>query len=84
MIEPYDIAQSMSKKGNCWDNAVAENFFKIIKSELVMHKQFYSFFQAKIAIVEFIEIWYNRKRRHSYLGYLSPADFGIKYYKNKA
>ncbi|WP_394367640.1 IS3 family transposase [Labilibaculum euxinus] len=42
------------------------------------------FFQAKIAIVEFIEIWYNRKRRHSYLDYISPLDFGIKYYKNVA
>ena len=84
LIKPYDIVQSMSRKGNCWDNAVAENFFKIIKSELVMHKQFHSFLHAKIAIVEFIEIWYNRKRRHSYLGYLSPVDFGIKYYKNVA
>lgn len=74
------IIQSMSRKGNCWDNAVAECFFKIIKSELIDHKYYYSHFQAKIDIVEFIEVWYNKKRKHSTLGYLSPVDYEkIKY-----
>lgn len=74
------IIQSMSRKGNCWDNAVAECFFKIIKSELIDHRYYYSHFQAKIEIVEFIEIWYNKKRIHSALGYLTPDNYGkIKY-----
>jgi putative transposase len=69
------IRQSMSRKANCWDNAVAENFFKILKSELVDHSRFYSSLQAKNALFDFIEIWYNRKRKHTYLGYKSPVEF---------
>ena len=71
----------MSRKGNCWDNVVAENFFKILKSELIYHRYYLNFWYAKNEIFEFVEIWYNRKRRHSYLGYLTPIEFGIKYYK---
>lgn len=70
------VKQSMSRKGNCWDNAVAENFFKIIKSELIYHKRYISQQQARIEVFEFIEIWYNRKRRHSYLGYKTPEEYG--------
>ena len=69
----------MSRKGDCWDNAVAEAFFKILKSEMVNH---YSFPFVRIAqqkIFEFIEGWYNRERQHAYLGYLSPYEF---YQKN--
>ena len=78
------ITQSMSRKGNCWDNAVAESFFKILKSELIRHSQFISCQQAKTEIFQFIEIWYNRKRSHSYLGYLTPEEFGINYFFNAA
>ncbi|KXX69424.1 hypothetical protein AVL50_19280 [Flammeovirga sp. SJP92] len=63
------VTQSMSRKGNYWDNVVAENFFKILKSEMVDHKYYYSFTQARNDIFEFIEVWYNRKRIHSVLGY---------------
>lgn len=70
-----NIRQSMSRKGNCWDNAVIENFFKILKSE-TNYKKYESLAQAKIELFEFIEIWYNRKRIHSALGYLSPEQFG--------
>lgn len=56
------IIQSMSRKGNCWDNAVAENFFKTLKTELIYHDRYESILQAKSAIFEYIEIWYNRKR----------------------
>ena len=70
------VIQSMSRKGNCWDNAVAENFFKILKSEMVNHNNYQSYFQARTDIFEFIEIWYNRQRQHSHLGYLSPNEFG--------
>jgi len=74
----FDVIQSMSGKGNCWDNAVAESFFKILKSEMVYHDYFADHLQAKNAIFEFIEIWYNRDRIHSALGYISPQ----KYYDN--
>ena len=69
------VLQSMSGKGNCWDNAVAESFFKSLKSELVYHQDFQTRVMAKQAVFEYIEIWYNRQRRHSALGYLSPSDY---------
>jgi len=75
-LKRYGVTQSMSRKGNCWDNAVAENFFKILKSELVRHTDFYSILRAKTALFEFIEIWYNRKRKHGYLDYLTPEQYG--------
>lgn len=81
-LKRLNIIQSMSRKGNCWDNAVAENFFKILKSELVNHVKFQNIFQARNEIFEFIEIWYNRKRKHSYLGYKTPEEYGqINYLK---
>lgn len=76
LLDTNLIKQSMSRKGNCWDNAVAESFFKILKSELTNLRYYYSHFQAKIDIVEFIEIWYNKKRIHSALGYLTPEQYG--------
>lgn len=69
----YKIIQSMSRKGNCWDNAPAESFFKTLKYELDMPDRYQSYHQARTAIFEFIEIWYNRKRLHSALNYQSPA-----------
>ncbi|WP_345008187.1 IS3 family transposase, partial [Snuella lapsa] len=68
------IAQSMSRKANCWDNAVAESFFKTLKIELVYDNQFKTIEQAKTSIFEYIEIWYNRKRLHSSLGYKTPFE----------
>lgn len=72
------VSRSMSRKGNCWDNAVAESFFKTIKSELVYHHKFINWLEAKRALFEYIEVWYNRKRKHSALGYLSPEEFEMK------
>ncbi|WP_443940028.1 IS3 family transposase [Pedobacter sp. MW01-1-1] len=66
------VLQSMSRKGNCWDNAVAESFFKTLKTEMVYHRKFETNAQAKLEIFDYIEVWYNRKRRHSSLGYLTP------------
>jgi putative transposase len=71
----FSVEQSMSRKGNCWDNAVAESFFKTMKTEMVYHENFITRVQAKLAIFEYIEVWYNRKRRHSTLGYLTPQEF---------
>lgn len=82
-LDSEKIIQSMSRKGNCWDNAVAESFFKILKSE-TQYKKYLSISQAKQELFEFIEIWYNRIRRHSALGYLSPAEFEKINNKNAA
>lgn len=68
------IIQSMSRKGNCWDNAVAESFFKTMKTEMVYQRTFKTKEQAYLAIFEYIEVWYNRKRIHSSLGYLTPLE----------
>ena len=65
----------MSRKGNCWDNAVAESFFKTLKSDLVYQTYFYTKAQAKREIFEYIEFYYNRVRSHSYLGNVSPSKF---------
>jgi transposase InsO family protein len=70
------IKQSMSRRANCWDNAVAESFFKILKSELIYQIPELNSEQIKVLIFEFIEIWYNKRRKHSYLSFLTPEDFG--------
>jgi transposase InsO family protein len=72
-LDKHSITQSMSRKGNCWDNAPAESFFKTLKHELDIPDYFQSYQQARSAIFEFIEIWYNRKRLHSALDYQSPV-----------
>lgn len=76
LLKDSPVTQSMSRKGNCWDNAVAENFFKIIKSEMIWHDRYRTTIEAKTKIFEFIEIWYNKKRKHSYLNYMTPEQFG--------
>ena len=69
---------SMSRKGNCWDNAPVESFFATLKKELVHHRRYHSRAEAKADIFEYIEVWYNRKRRHSSLGYLSPVAYELE------
>ncbi len=69
------IKVSMSRKGNCWDNAVAESFFATIKKELIHKFHFTTRREAAAAIFEYIEVFYNRVRKHSKLGYQSPAEF---------
>lgn len=71
------VLQSMSRKGNCWDNAVAESFFKTLKTELVYHTNYATKQQAKLAIFEYIEGWCNKRRRHSALGNRSPQQYQI-------
>jgi len=65
----------MSRKGNCWDNAVAESFFKTIKVEWIYNHKFSNQEQAQLSIFEWIESWYNRKRRHSALEYKTIDEF---------
>ena len=69
------IECSMSRKGNCWDNAVAESFFHTLKTELVHHEDYRSRSEAKASIFEYIEVFYNRQRRHSHIGQVAPLVF---------
>lgn len=69
------VKQSMSRKGNCWDNAVAESFFKTIKTELIYHHKYKTRMEAELQIFEYIETWYNRVRRHSTLNGKSILEF---------
>ncbi|HIJ51374.1 MAG TPA: IS3 family transposase, partial [Nitrospinae bacterium] len=78
LLKANEIRCSMSRKGECWDNAVAESFFHTLKVELIHGKIYNTRQEAKTAIFEYIEVFYNRQRRHSYLGYLSPEDFEKK------
>jgi putative transposase len=75
------VTRSMSRKGNCWDNAVAESFFKSIKHEWLFRFKFKSFEQLYLSIEDYIQ-WYNTKRLHSTLGYLTPIEMELKL-KNK-
>lgn len=75
LLEQQQITCSMSRKGNCYDNAAMESFFATLKQELVYHQQYENRQYAKQDIFEYIEVWYNRKRRHSSLGYMSPEEF---------
>lgn len=73
LLNEHDITQSMSRKGNCWDNAPAESFFKTLKAELVSRIViFRDSAHARAALFDYIEVWYNRKRAHSTLGYKTP------------
>ena len=74
---------SMSRKGNCWDNAPMESFCSALKSELVHHRRFSTREQARREIDEYLEIIYNRIRQLARLGNLSPAAFNQKYYARK-
>lgn len=75
LLKKYKFIQSMSGKGNCYDNAVAESFFKTLKTELIYHHRYWTRAQARASIFDYIETFYNRVRKHSYLGYLSPVQF---------
>ncbi|OIO62083.1 MAG: transposase [Candidatus Marinimicrobia bacterium CG1_02_48_14] len=77
LLDGNGMVQSMSGKGNCYDNAVAESFFKTLKAELVYHERYLTRAQARSSIFEYIEIFYNRIRKHSALGYLSPVQFEL-------
>ncbi len=75
MLAVNGIECSMSRKGNCWDNAVAESFFHTLKTELVHHEDYRSRTETKASIFEYIEVFYNRQRRHSHIGQVAPLVF---------
>ncbi len=74
-LAEFTLECSMSRVGNCWDNAVVESLWASLKNELVFQRTFDTRQQAQDAIFEWITVWYNRKRRHSSLGYISPEAF---------
>lgn len=74
-LTKYRMVASMSRKGNCWDNAVAESFFATLELELIVNHRWATRDEARRAIFHYIETWYNPKRRHSTIGYVSPATY---------
>ena len=75
LLAAHGVTVSMSRNGNCWDNAGIESFFGTLKRELVYHRHYATRDDATRDIFEYIEVFYNRKRRHSTLGYNSPAEY---------
>lgn len=75
ITKDQDITLSMSGKGHCYDNAVAESFFHTMKTEHTNHYKFATRKEAMLSIFEYVEVFYNRTRLHSYLGYYSPEEF---------
>lgn len=75
LLKTFKVIQSMSGKGNCYDNAVAESFFHTLKTELVYHETYRTRSEAKTSLFEYIEVFYNRVRKHSTLGYKSPEQY---------
>lgn len=81
ILHDAGIISSMSRKGNCWDNAVAESFFSTIKRELIYTVAWFSHQILRAAVHEYIEVFYNRKRRHSANDYLAPVDYENRCFK---
>jgi putative transposase len=75
LLDAHGLVASMSRKGDCWDNAVAESFFATLELELIVKSDWHTRDEARVAIFRYIETWYNRQRLHSTLGYLSPAQY---------
>jgi putative transposase len=78
LLAAEGMLASMSRKGNCWDNAVAESFFATLELELIMKHEWRTRDEARVALFRYIEAWYNRVRLHSTLGYLSPAQYEVQ------
>ena len=77
VLAQHDLCPSMSRQGNCYDNAFVESFWSSLKYELVYHHRFATFAQARTAIFDYIEVFYNRIRLHSSLAYRSPLNFEL-------
>lgn len=81
-LRDHQLRCSMSRKGECLDNAVAESFFGTLKNELVYHEDYHTKAQARQSLFEYIEVFYNRQRRHASLHYLTPVDYEARYAAN--
>ena len=82
-LKKHGFVQSMSRKGNCWDNAVAESFFGTLKTQLIHHNRFQNVNEAEQALFQYIEIYYNRWRKHSTNGYKSPAQYEREWWQSR-
>ncbi len=83
-LAAHDLVPSMSRRGDCWDNAVAESFFATLKGELVDHERYTTRAAAITSIGEYIDGFYNTQRRHSSIGYISPMEFELKLQVSRA
>jgi putative transposase len=83
LLRTYGIVSSMSGTGNCYDNAAMESFFHTLKTELIYFEHYKTREQAKQSIFEYVEVFYNRQRRHSTLGYLPPSTFENQWYQQQ-
>ncbi len=81
LLSRHGLISSMSRAGDCWDNAVVESFFATLKTELVRDTNWHTRLDARRAVVEFIEVWYNRQRRHQTLGYRTPVQYEMEVLK---
>ena len=79
ILAEHGIEPSMSRTGNCWDNAVTESFFSTAKRELTHHETYATREEVQGALFEYIEVFYNRQRLHSTLGYRSPAEYEVRF-----
>jgi putative transposase len=84
LLGEHEMVQSLSRPRQCWDNAVAESFFSSLKEELIHRQSWATRAQARRAIVDYIEVFFNRRRLHSSLGYLSPAEYEARIHQHKA
>lgn len=84
LLGHFQVIQSMSGKGNCYDNAIVESFFHTLKTEMVYHEIYRTRREARISLFEYLEVFYNRFRKHSALGYKSPEEYEKSYYKQTA
>jgi transposase InsO family protein len=84
LLKSHEIIQSMSRKGNCWDNACAESFFSTLKIEEVYCNTYRTRHEARISIFEYITVFYNRYRKHSFLDYMSPENYELNWFRNIA
>jgi transposase InsO family protein len=84
MLKTHGMVSSMSQKGNCWDNAVAESFFGSLKTERIFFANYMTRENARRDVVDYIKMFYNSNQRHSYLGYISPKKFEILWLLEKA
>ena len=75
LLGEYGITQSMSRSGNCYDNAYMESFFGTLKTELVHGERYHTRMEARLSIFEYVEVFYNHQRKHSALGYRSPEQY---------
>ena len=84
MLRRHELKVSMSRKGNCYDNAPVESFWGTLKTELVHHRRYQSRAEAEREITEYIDLFYNRQRRQARLGYLSPVAYTQQFRRQRA